>query len=205
MSTVTGCRPAVVCLMSRMLGLLVVVFLLGGCASLLPQSRTNTTPFKTYEDARQALISLVPMKSDRGSMEKNGFFLGKHPNTILLTHADVARRFLPSAILKREDLDPGILNCLESREDCGGLEISGAKIQKIRTGNFWSDFLNFTRRTETTGWRFTALVLLVKDTVVYRSWSGQPALDEVDVTRNPLGPFQYIGPAAIGTYSGQGR
>jgi hypothetical protein len=39
------------------------------------------------------------------------------------------------------------------------------------------------------------VVLMVDDLVVYRSWSGQPGIDELEVTRNPLGPFQDIGPA----------
>jgi hypothetical protein len=56
---------------------------------------------------------------------------------------------------------------------------------------------NFSRRQETTGWRFTGLVLLVNDLVVYRSWSGQPRISEVEITNNPLGPFQDIGPAAL--------
>lgn len=171
--------------------------LVSGCATWLPESHTDTTTFKTYDEARKAVEALVPMKSDWAVLEKNGINPKEHPNTTLLTHADVARRFLPSAVLKREDLDPGILLCLESRDACHGLEIVGAKIARERKGSFWADFLNFQRRTETTGWRFTALVLLVNDLVVYRSWSGQPAIDEKEVTRNPLGPFQDIGPPAV--------
>ena len=74
---------------------------------------------------------------------------------------------------------------------------SEPKSPRERKGSFWADFLNFQRRTETTGWRFTALVLLVNDLVVYRSWSGQPAIDEKEVTHNPLGPFQDIGPSVV--------
>jgi hypothetical protein len=171
--------------------------LASGCATWLPESHTDTTPFKTYDEARVAVEALVPMQSDKAALEKNGFNPSKHPNTTLLTHADVVRRFLPSSILKREDLDPGILLCLESRDDCHGIEIIGAKIARERKGGFWADFLNFQRRTETTGWRFNALVLMVKDLVVYRSWSGQPVIDEKELTRNPLGPFQDIGPPAV--------
>ena len=35
------------------------------------------------------------------------------------------------------------------------------------------------------------------DQVVYRSWGGQPSIDETDVKRNPLGPLQDIGPSTI--------
>jgi hypothetical protein len=68
---------------------------------------------------------------------------------------------------------------------------------KARTGNLLADFTNFSRRSETTGWRFSALVLLVNDLVVYRSWSGQPSVNEIEVNTNPLGPLQEMGPAII--------
>ena len=183
--------------MWKFISILLLSLLSSGCATWLPESHTDTTPFKTYDEARKAVEALVPMKSDWTALETNGFTPKEHPNTTLLTHADVARRFLPSAILKREDLDPGIIYCLESRDACHGLEIIGNKIARERKGSFWADFLNFQRRTETTGWRFTALILLVNDLVVYRSWSGQPKVNEVEVTRNPLGPLQDIGPPTV--------
>ena len=167
---------------------------LTGCASMLPETHTNTTSFKSFDEARMALETLEPRKSDRKALESNGFTPAHHPNMTLLTHADVVRRFLPSALLKREDLDPGILSCLEARDACRGVEVVGARISKVRTGWFWPDFLNFHRRTETTGWRFTALVLLVNDQIVYRSWSGQPRIDEVEIVKRPMGPLQNIVP-----------
>ena len=51
----------------------------------------------------------------------------------------------PAPLLRREDLDPGIWVCLEARDACRGLEIIGVKIDKVRTGNFFLDFLNFER------------------------------------------------------------
>jgi hypothetical protein len=181
--------------MGKLIAITLLVLFIPGCATWLPEAHTDTTPFKSYDDAHAALEALVPMQSTREDMEKNGFFPNKHPNTTILTHADVVRRFVPGALLRREDLDPGVVNCLEARDACSGMEILGAKIDRVRKGSFWADFLNFQRRTETTGWRFTALVLFVNDKVVYRSWSGQPKVNEVEVTRNPLGPFQDIGPA----------
>lgn len=179
---------------SRLAGSLLFIVLVSGCTALLPQSHTNTTSFQSFEEARTAVEALVPMKTDRKAMEKNGFNPIHHPNTILLTHADVARRFLPSSLLRREDLDPGIWICLEARDACRGLDIVGVKIDKARTGSFFPDFFNFERHSRTSGWRFTAVVLLVDDLVVYRSWAGQPEINEVEKTRNPLGPLQDIGP-----------
>lgn len=173
--------------------------LLSSCVSWLPESHSETTTFENFEQARRAIESLVPMQSDRQALKDHGFDLAQHPNTTILTHADVARLFLPSALLRREDLDPGILACLEARDACRGLDIRLARVHRQRTGGFWSDFFNFQRHTQTTGWRFNAVVLFVNDKVVYRTWGGQPELKEQEEVRNPLGPFQDIGPAQANT------
>ena len=186
--------------MIKKLGLsTLLVLLTSGCSSLLPKAQNESTSFQSFDEARLAIESLVPMKSDRQSLEKNGFNPTAHPNTKILTHSDVVRLFVPTTLLKRDDLDPGILTCLESRDACQGLEITASKISRERTGGFVSDFTNFKRRTETRGWRFNAMILLVKDLVVYRSWGGQPMVNELEVTSNPLGPFQDIGPSLLNT------
>jgi len=182
--------------MKKLIYALPLVLLTSACSSLLPKGHTNTSSFESFEEARAAIEKLVPMKSNRQSLEEGGFNLSKNPNNIL-THADVVRRFLPGAVLTREDLDPGILACVQARDACRGLEIIGAKIDRVRKGNFFADFFNFKRRTETTGWRFNAVVLFVNDLVVYRMWGGQPAVNEVEITNNPLGPFQDIGPRVL--------
>jgi len=177
--------------------LLSLVLMMSGCSSMLPHARNESSPFQTFDEASNAIDSLIPMKSDVATLAKLGIDPVKQPNTLILTHADIVRRFVPSALLQREDLDPGVLACLSAREACRGWEITGARILKARTGNFFTDFTNFSRRSETTGWRFNALILLVNDVVVYRSWGGQPSVNEIEVTTNPLGPLQDIGPAVI--------
>lgn len=182
----------------RLLYRLLLVLTLGGvlsaCSTLLPETHTNTTSFLSFDEARTAIESLEPRKSDRKALENNGFAPTQHPNMTWLTHADVAHRFASGALLRRADLDPGVLACLEARDACRGVEIVGARISKVRTGWFWPDFLNFYRRTETTGWRFNALVLFVDDQVVYRTWGGQPKVDEVEIINRPMGPLQNIIP-----------
>lgn len=177
--------------------LLSLALLMGGCSSMLPRARSESSPFKTFEEARDAIEALVPMKSNVAALTKLGIDPVQQPNTLILTQSDIVRRFVPSALLKREDLDPGVLACLDARDACRGWEIAGSRILKARTGNLLADFTNFSRRTETTGWRFNALVLLVNDLVVYRAWSGQPRVNEIEVNTNPLGPLQEMGPAII--------
>lgn len=164
---------------------------------MLPRTQSESSPFHTFDEASSAIDGLIPMKSDVATLAKLGIDPVKQPNTVILTHSDIVRRFVPSALLQREDLDPGVLACLEARDSCRGWEITGARILKTRTGNFVADFANFSRRSETTGWRFNALILLVNDVVVYRAWGGQPSVSEIEVNTNPLGPLQEIGPAIV--------
>jgi len=177
--------------------MLLLALLTTGCSSLLPSAHSDSSPFKSFDEARNAIDALVPMKSDSATLTRLGIDPVQQPNTVILTQADIVRRFLPSSLLKREDLDPGVLVCLEARDACRGWEITGARILKARTGNFAADFTNFSRRSETTGWRFNALILLVNDVVVYRAWGGQPSVNEIELNTNPLGPLQEIGPAIV--------
>lgn len=177
--------------------LLSVALLTVGCSSMLPQARSESSPFKTFDEARDAIKGLTPMKSTVAVLSRLGIDPVQQPNTTILTHADIVRQFLPSGLLKREDLDPGVLACLDARDACRGWAISAARILKARTGNFFLDFTNFSRRSETTGWRFNALVLMVDEVVVYRAWGGQPSVNELEVTSNPLGPLQEMGPAIV--------
>lgn len=173
------------------------VLLVSGCTSLLPRARSESSPFKTFDEASKAIDALTPMQSKIDAVTALGIDPVKQPNTVILTHADIVRRFLPSGLLKREDLDPGVLRCLQAREACRGWELTAARISRTRTGNFFADFANFSRKTETNGWRFNALILLVDDVVVYRAWGGQPNVNEVEVNTNPLGPLQDLGPAIV--------
>lgn len=177
--------------------LLLVVACLAGCAGLLPKTHSEASTFKTFDEARRAIESLIPMQSNQDTLTALGIEAGKQPNTTLLTHADVVRRFVSGSMLTKSDLDPGVVMCIEARDACRGLEVQANRIDKDRTGNFFTDFLNFSRRTETKGWRFNALILLVNSTVVYRNWGGLPAIDETEVHTNPLGPLQDVGPSVV--------
>lgn len=176
---------------------LISALLLMGCSHMLPRAQNDSTPFESFEAAQSAIESLVPMHSDLDALARLGLNPAKQPNIVIVTHDDIVRRFVPSNMLKREDLDPGVLACIDAKEACRGWLIAFSRVKRARTGGFFLDFTNFRRRTETTGWRFNALVLMVNDTVVYRQWGGQPNVMEVEVNTNPLGPLQELGPALI--------
>jgi len=173
---------------------LALVLVGSGCSSMLPTARNATSSFRNFEDLRNAVESLQPMKSRQEELVRLGIDPVQLPNTTILSYADVLRRFAPGTVAIKEDLDVGIQACLAARDRCRGWELNAGFISRVRTGNFLADFFKFRRRTETTGWRFNALVLMADGLVVYRAWGGQPLLNQLDVEKNPLGPLQDIGP-----------
>ena len=173
------------------------VMLVQGCSSMLPRADNDSSAFESFEEARDTIEKIRPNESTAKNLNNLGIDPDKHPNTSTLTHSDVVRRFVPSGVVTKDDLDPGIIACIEAREACRGLSITAYKMTRKREGNFFADFFNFTRRTETTGWRFNAVILLLNDLVVYRSWGGQAVVNETEIRTNPLGPLQDIGPSAV--------
>jgi hypothetical protein len=174
------------------------VSLLSACASLLPSAHTDSATFADFEAARSAVEGLLPPEGFTAAPDIATFDPMHHPNATLLTQADVVRMFfIPNTLLTRADLDPGVITCVEARGACHGIELKMARIDKVRTGNFLKDVTNFSRRTEITGWRFNAVILFVDKKVVYRAWGGQPAVNELEVANNPLGPLQDMSPSGL--------
>ena len=181
---------------SRCLPALLLALVCTGCGSMLPKARSASSSFRQFEDLRLAVDSLQPMKSHQDDLARLGIDPAQLPNTAILSYADVLRRFAPGTVAIKEDLDIGIQTCLAARDACRGWELNVGFVSRVRTGSFLADFFNFRRRTETTGWRFNALILMADGLVVYRAWGGQPLLNQLEVETNPLGPLQDIGPAA---------
>ncbi|WP_143473919.1 hypothetical protein [Limnohabitans sp. 15K] len=163
---------------------------LQGCASLLPTSTTNAAKFASFEEARMTIESLVPYQSEVANLTRLGIDPIQLPNTLILTHTDIAKRVINGNLQTRDDLDKGIQDCLKAGDACRGWEINASRIARARTGSFFMDFVNLKRTTETSGWRFNATILMVNGLVVHRTWGGQPSVQEVEVRRNPLGPLQ---------------
>lgn len=170
---------------------------LQGCASLLPTSTTNAAQFKSFNEARLTIESLVPYQSDLTTLAPLGIDPIQQPNTLILTHSDIAKRVINGNLQNRDDLDKGIQDCLKAGDACRGWEIKASRITWTRTGSFFMDFVNLKRTTETSGWRFNATILMVNGVVVHRTWGGQPAIQELEIRKNPLGPLQDGGPSFL--------
>ena len=184
----------------KVLVLLSIVCLLPGCASLLPVSQDKPVqPWQSFEEAKTSYDSIEPFVTDLDTLRNLGFDPFKTPNIRILNHAQVVEIVLPTPILDNGAVPPGIRECMKAQDGCQGLFTEGGRLTRDRVGNFFLDFMNFKRKTVTTGWKFTALIVIIGDKVVYKQWSGSPNIKEETVNTNPLGPLQGIG-ASPGLY-----
>lgn len=171
-----------------------VVLALAGCASLLPKGKTEVVSgWNSYDDAVKALSVIEPYRTTRSEIHKAGLDPRHNASITMLHFADVLQRFSAAALMKPDDLDPGLRDCLRAGKHCTGYAISVKKVDRDRVGNFWLDTLNFKRETVSTGFSVEALLVFVDDLLVYELIGGQPSINEVEVRRNPLGPLQGLG------------
>ncbi|OYY94325.1 MAG: hypothetical protein B7Y41_08375 [Hydrogenophilales bacterium 28-61-23] len=168
--------------------------LLSACTSLLPTNQEQSLqPWKTFEAAKASYDKIEPFITDLDTVRTLGFDPYKTPNMRILNHAQVVQAVLPQPIQDESLIPPGIYQCIKAREACQGYYMEPNRLHKKRVGNFMLDFMNFKRKTITTGWKFGALIVIVGDRVVYKQWSGSPNIEEETLQRNPLGPFQGSG------------
>jgi hypothetical protein len=168
--------------------------LLTGCSSLLPSSKEDTiSSWHGFEQAKAAYDQITP-GSSRAELKDLGFDVANSPNVEVLSYVDLAGKF---QTIPMSELAPGLQECLRSREDCQAYVYDLRRLRAKRVGKFWPDFLNFRRKTDSTGWRFSALLVMVNDRVTYKLWSGTPKIEIYKEDRNPLGPLQGAGNQAV--------
>jgi hypothetical protein len=178
---------------------------LSACASwgILPSTvETTQSPFKSYKSAEDAYAQVKPYVTTQKELKARGFDPYTTPNIKVLNYLDMVPRFLPQQSMKQEDLDPAVQSCLTARERCTGWFAEPSISSKDRTGNVALDVLGFERETTATGWKASMLLLIQDGVVVYKLWSGTPAILEVKTEKKPLGPFQDLSGAAAAAVSG---
>lgn len=177
--------------------LVLVASLVAGCAALLPKSISETeAPWNTFEEVKRSYDSIEPGRTTLQELKKLGYDPYVNTNVTVLSRSDVISKYVPSAV-RDEYLEPGIRECLAAQTECRGYSIEHRQVRRDRNGNFLLDFTHFRRRTGITGWRFAAVVVVVGDRVVHKSWTGVPAINEVEENTNPLGPLQDSGPSFL--------
>ena len=169
---------------------------LAGCSSLLPKAQSQVaSPWKSFDEARDAIEAIVPDRTTVADLKASGIDPYTSPNVQLLSYSDILLRFPMNGGLGSEGLDRGLRACLDAGKSCSGFSISVQDIQRDRTGPFWPDALGFRRVTDVSGWTFNALILVIGERVVYTLYGGQPLVRQQEVSRQPLGPVQNLGEA----------
>ena len=175
-----------------------VTLTLTSCSALLPRGESTTeSPWHSFEEAKAMFETITPYQTKTDQLKSLGIDPFVNPNVTILTYSDILRRFVPNIIARPDDLDGGIRDCIAAMELCRGYEVDHKQTKRKRYGNFWLDFFNFKRKTEVSGWRFNAVIVSKGDLVVYKLWSGQPLIHELEENRNPLGPLQGFGETSI--------
>lgn len=180
-----------VIILHRPLSIAAALLGLAGCNALLPRTDTAAkSAWESYDAAKRSFERVTPFETKVEELSTLGLDPEQNSNVTILTYSDIIRRFAPGGSINMDDLDKGVRDCITARERCRGYELDVKSTKRKRNGNFWLDSLNFKRHTDITGWRFTGLVVVLDDTVVYKLHGGQPKIQEAETTRNPLGPLQ---------------
>ena len=179
--------------------LLLACWLVAGCSSLLPQSKTvMPSPWASYKDAQMTFDKIIPGHTTNADLRDLQLDPEENPNIAILNYSDVLQRFVPHASISMNDLDTGVKDCLSAKTVCRGYAINQKSVVKNREGNFFADILGFERETHTTGWSFTGLILMKDGVVIYKLTGGQPQIVEREHTKNPLGPVMGLGQKLFG-------
>jgi len=172
---------------------------LSACAHLLPDQAIDTRPtFDTFAAASRAVERIEPFRTRISELAALGFDVQGQHNVTLMAYPDLVGRLAPNSSVPFGELDPGIRECIVARDGCRAYQFHFWYEKRERRGGFFADFFNFERTTVVSGWRLEALIVVRGDTVLFRSFSGEPDNSRIEHQRNPLGPLQSAGDALIG-------
>lgn len=170
-----------------------VVVFVAACSGPLPQtSDVAGSPWQSFDEAKAAYESIVPLETTAEDLKAIGYDPSTSPNVRVLSYLEVIQRFMPKDAIHVEDLDTALRSCIEAGTACWGYEVTPKLIHEERRGNVLLDVFGFKRTTVTTGWRFTAVVVLKDDLVHYKVWEGTPNIQEEKTATRPLGPLQEV-------------
>jgi hypothetical protein len=176
----------------RQLACLASMFL-SACSTILPEGESRVgLGWKDFEHARKAFETIQPYQSTRVDVHAMGLDPFKNTSVAILSYSDILQRFGTGNVLRPEQLEKGVRECMESGKRCTGYQLSVRELKNKRVGNAWLDLFNFKRQTDSDGWSFNGLIVFVDDQVVLTLHGGQPKIHESTIQKNPLGPLQTL-------------
>ena len=171
--------------------IILALHFLSGCSNLLPKEKNLTVGiWDSYEEAEYTFKKINPYETTKNDLIKLDIDLEDNKNITILNYTEIANRFDLGINIDGYIPDPGISDCIIARIKCRGYLLNEKALKSKRYGNFFSDLLNFKRKTDITGWTFEGVILIKNDVVVYTLISGTPAVHEKIERSRPLGPLQ---------------
>jgi hypothetical protein len=168
--------------------------LLAGCGGgLLPEQNMRAGgPFETYDQAVEAFEQIVPGMTRADDLPSLGFD-ARANNVEVLSYLGIEQRFLPTAGVRWEQLNPAVQACIRAELYCTGYVFHPTRTTAKRLGNTVSDLLGFHRITRSRRWSADIILLVMNGRVVHKVFSGNPRIENWDDKRQPLGPVQDLG------------
>ncbi|MFH7325427.1 hypothetical protein [Desulfurivibrio sp. C05AmB] len=178
-------------LISAVFVVALVGLLVGGCGSMLPVAKTRSEArWGSFEESKAVFDQIIPYRTSRADLQELHFDPSQTPNIQIMTYPEIIQLFMPNSSFDLREMDPGLRLCVAESANCQAFQLNLHRLESERHGNVFLDLFRFKRQTHQTGWRFTSLVVLVEDQVVYKLWGGVPRVDEHLYQKNPLGPLQ---------------
>ena len=169
----------------------ILTLILVACGSSLPKGESKTrSQWNSFDEAKASFDNIILHETTTSDLQALGFDPYSTPNVRILSYLDILQKFSPNNSVTPEDFPPSVRSCLASREACLAYEATPGVNTSKRVGNVVLDLLKFKRERIQTGWNFKALIVIDHNVVVYKIWSGVPFIDEGQIHKNPLGPFQ---------------
>jgi hypothetical protein len=162
---------------------------------MLPSSREVTAThsgWQKYADAQATFERIVPGRTTAAELKALNLDPSTNPSVARLQTWQVRERFIPNKLVTLDDLDAGVRTCVEAGPACTAYEVNYVSTQSKRIGNAALDLIKVHRETQTAGWRFNGLILMKDGLVIYTLTAGQPRIQQVQETHDPLGPLQAL-------------
>lgn len=179
--------------LSRCLSALLLLTLTGllGCSFLLPRKEERVeVRWNTFRQAKAAYDAVEIGRTRRPDLLKLGFAPSQDANVHDLDYLELIRKLVPIGPLSDAELPKALQACIAARDQCRGVSVDVSQRKRRRVGFWLLDVLAFRRQERTTGWDFASTIVLVDGTVVYKTWSGTPAIRRYQDDIRPLGLFQ---------------
>jgi hypothetical protein len=179
--------------LAKTITIVALITLMSACSSMLPAGETRQgNGWSSFENARDLFVKIHPYESHRQDVHAMGLDPFENPSVSLLSYSDLVQRFGTGNVLRADQLERGIRECMEGGKRCTGYQLNQREVKQKRVGNAFLDLFNFRRETQAYGWSFNGTIVFVDDGVVMTLYGGQPLIHETTLQTNPLGPLQSL-------------